>query len=84
MGVRIPNEGEDERAEHLSVRTLEAELTREIDLGREPENLALKLMDTVGEKRRGADGSRRGVTARASTVAIAALVLLFESEKLLR
>ena len=57
MRVRIPTEGEDERAEHLSVRTLEAELTREIDLGREPENLALKLTDTVGEKRRGADGS---------------------------
>ena len=55
--VRIPTEEDGERAQHLSVRKLEAELTKEVDLGREPENLALKLTETIGEKRRGVDGS---------------------------
>lgn len=76
--MRIPNEGGDERAQHLSVRKLEGKLTREMDLGRKPENLPLKFTETVGDKRRGADGSRRGVTARVSRVAILSTCRFFK------
>lgn len=50
-------EGDDEREVHLSVRTREVEPTREMDLEREPENLGLRLTETVEENRRGLDRS---------------------------